>query len=120
MKNDNPKSQWDHKQKNLWDFAREAQTFDDLDETDKETANSLDKSKDNRDTLAEFKVDRMFAVAVKVCNDMLDSPDPEIKMEAVKEVFKLRAVTLRANKKQKTEEKKIQAAYDGFTFASGN
>ncbi len=121
MKTKETKNQGSHTEKTLWDFARESTfCFDELDQQDQENVSLLAENKENRDSLAEFRADQMFCVAAKVCRDLLDHEDDMIRLGAVKEIFKLRAITLKCNKKEKIEDKKTKAVYDGFTFASGN
>lgn len=110
----------------IFDYASEGATFDVLPEESKKEVRRADKFKDERDALAEIKVDQLFAEAVGVLRELLETPDGlsdkdpyggyNVRLRAASEVFRLRAVTLKANKKRQTAEQVAKRIFDGFNF----
>lgn len=107
--------------KTLFDYASDGVTFDSLPEETRKEVRRADAHKDERDALAEIRTDQLFAEASGVIVDLMRSNEPMLQLKAATEVFRLRAVTLKANKKRQTAESVAKRIYDGFTFGgSGN
>lgn len=112
--------------KTIFEYASEGSTFDVLPEEAKKEVRRADKFKDERDALAEIQVDQLFAEAAIVMRELLDTPDGlsekdpyggyNVRLRAAAEVFRLRAVTLKANKKRQTADAVAKRLFDGFNF----
>lgn len=112
----------------IFEYASEGVTFDEMPETARKDVRRADKHKDERDALAEIRTDQLFAQAAAVMVELLDAPDGlsekdpyggyNVRLRAAAEVFRLRAVTLKANKKRQTAESVAKRIFDGFNFPS--
>lgn len=109
-------NQEDPTPRTIFDYAREGQSFDDLPEPVKKHALREDKHKDARDAVAEIQTDLLFAEAAKVMRELLVSEEDKVRLGAASEIFRLRAVTLKANKKRQTAEETVKRLQDGFKF----
>lgn len=102
--------------KTIFEYASEGSTFDVLPEEVKKEVRRADKFKDERDALAEIQVDQLFAEAAGVIREIMYGEDPKLALGAACEVFRMRAVTLKANKKRQTADAVAKRLFDGFNF----
>lgn len=100
----------------IFEYASEGVTFDEMPEETRKTVKQADAHKDDRDALAEIRTDQLFAQAAGVIQGLMENEDPFLQLKAATEVFRLRAVTLKANKKRQTAEKLATKLFDGFKF----
>lgn len=103
-------------QKTIFDYASEGATFDSLPEESRKDVLRADKDKDARDALAEIRADQLFAEAASVLVELMGSDNEKVRLGAACEVFRLRAVTLKGNKKRQSAETVAKAINDGFKF----
>ncbi len=104
-------------QRTIFDYAQEGASFDALPEQERKHVLQADKDKDSRDAFAEIRADQLFAEAAVVLAELLGDENPKTRLGAACEIFRLRAVTLKANKKRQTAEKIAKAIDDGFRFS---
>lgn len=104
----------------IFEFAADGITFDEMPEERRKEVRGADSHKDDRDALAEIRTDQLFAQAAGVIQELMSHEDPIVQLKAATEVFRLRAVTLKANKKRQTAESVARRIFDGFMFPSSN
>jgi hypothetical protein len=104
------------RQPTLFDFAEGVDCYDTLSDPLKEQVSDLDKQKDSRDILAEMKTDVLFHKAAQVLTELLDSDDDFFRLKAASEVLKMRAATLKANKRNTGLKEAVEGLRDGFNF----